>query len=118
MLIDRMKLGKRKLAPGQASSEDEREQRQHEFRMHAALERRSKHNEDVRAAKGKGMARSATPPPKPRKVMYVTSDSSSGDDDLPKRTSPAGQKANAGDRFPLHTPCNSMDYVSAVVVSQ
>lgn len=75
------------MTPAQGSSGDERGvQSQHELRMRAVLERRSKHNEDMRAAKGKGTVRATTPPPKPRKVLYVTSDSSSEEDRPPTRT--------------------------------
>jgi len=96
--MERAKLGKRKVAPGQGSSEDDRAvHRQYEIRMRAVLERRSKHVEDMRSGKGKGLARSGTPP-KARKVMYVTSDSSSEDEQPPMRTPPPAQPKIPGDR--------------------
>lgn len=85
--------------------------------MRAALQRQTKHVEDMRASKNKGISLAVTPPTKPRKVMYVTPDSSSEDERSPPHSSPQ-ERNNAGERLFLHTiQFNSpYHYVIAYVV--
>lgn len=98
MPFDHANMGKRKVTPGQESSDEDRSvHRQHELRMKAVLERRSKHDEDMRTARGKAPLRATPLPPKPRKVLYVSEDSSSEEERQPTCTLPV-QEDDSDDR--------------------